>query len=119
MLTGVSYFQGSLEEPAEDPRAVDLPLLRKDFILDEYQLLEARLAGTDAVLLIAECLDDCQLRAPQGAASPWGWRAGGDSTDDEPPRVLAAGALHRGCEQQEYAVSGRSGTYDPVERTGA
>jgi len=62
ILTDASYFQGSLDYLRDVRRAVDIPVLRKDFILDSYQLLEARVAGADAVLLIAECLDDCQLR---------------------------------------------------------
>jgi indole-3-glycerol phosphate synthase len=62
ILTDESFFQGSLHYLRSVREAVKLPLLRKDFILETYQLLEARLAGADAVLLIAECLDDCQLR---------------------------------------------------------
>jgi len=62
VLTDESYFQGRLDYLTQIRSAVHLPLLRKDFILDSYQLLEARVAGADAVLLIAECLDDCNLR---------------------------------------------------------
>jgi indole-3-glycerol phosphate synthase len=63
VLTDETFFQGSLTHLEEVRRACQLPLLRKDFVIDRYQLLEARLAGADAVLLIAECLDDCQLRS--------------------------------------------------------
>lgn len=62
VLTDEQYFQGDLRYLRDVREAVRLPVLRKDFILDEYQLYEARAAGADAVLLIAECLDDASLR---------------------------------------------------------
>jgi indole-3-glycerol phosphate synthase len=62
VLTDEQYFHGSLEYLRQVRSAVSIPILRKDFIVDSYQLLEARTAGADAVLLIAECLDDCNLR---------------------------------------------------------
>ena len=61
-LTDEKYFQGRLEYLTAIRKAVSLPVLRKDFVIDRYQVLEARVAGADAILLIAECLDDCQLR---------------------------------------------------------
>jgi indole-3-glycerol phosphate synthase len=63
VLTDAPYFQSSLENLSAIRTAVRTPLLRKDFILDRYQLLEARTAGADAVLLIAEILDDESLKA--------------------------------------------------------
>lgn len=57
VLTERKFFQGSLEYLAEIRKAVSLPLLRKDFIIDEYQIYEAKAAGADAVLLIAACLE--------------------------------------------------------------
>jgi indole-3-glycerol phosphate synthase len=63
VLTDEQFFQGKLEYLRDIRTTVKLPVLRKDFILDKYQVFEARAAGADAVLLIAECLDDCNLRA--------------------------------------------------------
>jgi len=62
VLTDRPHFQGSLDYLTQVRRAVDLPVLRKDFIIDPYQVVEARAAGADAVLLIAECLDDAPLK---------------------------------------------------------
>ncbi|MEX0654103.1 MAG: indole-3-glycerol phosphate synthase TrpC [Phycisphaeraceae bacterium] len=60
-LTDEKYFQGSLEYIAQIKAAVPLPVLRKDFIIDPYQVYEARAAGADAILLIAECLGEAEL----------------------------------------------------------
>ncbi len=61
VLTDEKYFQGRLEYIEQIKDAVDLPILRKDFIIDPWQLYESRAAGADAVLLIAEVLKTAEI----------------------------------------------------------
>lgn len=102
VLTDEPYFQGSLDSLSAIRAAVDLPLLRKDFLLDTYQLLEARLAGADAVLLIAECLDDCQLRKLHNEALELELTPLVEFYEPANlPRVLAAGATLIGVNNRD------------------
>jgi indole-3-glycerol phosphate synthase len=75
VLTDQQFFQGSGEYLADIRKAVQLPLLRKDFIIDELQIYEARLLGADAILLIAAILDQVQLRAYRELAEQLGMDA--------------------------------------------
>jgi len=68
VLTDEKYFQGSLAHLEAVREASRLPILRKDFIVDEYQIVEAERHGADAVLLIAACLSHSQLRDFREAA---------------------------------------------------
>jgi len=93
VLTDAPYFQGHLSYLARIRAAVALPLLRKDFIIDEYQVVEARLAGADAILLIAEILDDATLAHLLARARTLGMAALVEFHDEANlPRVLASGA---------------------------
>jgi indole-3-glycerol phosphate synthase len=93
VLTDEPYFQGRLDYLAAVRESVTPPVLRKDFILDSYQLYEARAAGADAVLLIAECLDDCNLRKLHNEAIELGMTPLVELYEPENlPRVIAAGA---------------------------
>ncbi len=61
VLTDEQFFQGHLDYLTQIKQAVHLPVLRKEFVIDGYQVTEARVAGADAVLLIVACLSDSQL----------------------------------------------------------
>jgi indole-3-glycerol phosphate synthase len=93
VLTDEPFFQGSLAHLTAVRAAVGRPLLRKDFLLDRYQLLQARCAGADAVLLIAEILDDATLRRLLREAGDLGMQALVELHDaDNLTRVLDSGA---------------------------
>jgi indole-3-glycerol phosphate synthase len=93
VLTDAQYFQGRLEYLTAIRAAVAIPVLRKEFILERYQLLEARAAGADAVLLIAECLPGSKLDELQREAIALGLHTLVELHDaDELPRVVASGA---------------------------
>jgi len=68
VLTDEKFFQGSLENLRRASAAVKIPCLRKDFMVDEFQVLEARANGADAILLIMAALDDAELRVLRDAA---------------------------------------------------
>jgi indole-3-glycerol phosphate synthase len=72
VLTDVSYFQGADAYLEQARAACALPVLRKDFIVDEFQVVQARAIGADCILLIAACLDDAQLRDLEACAQGLG-----------------------------------------------
>ena len=72
VLTDAPYFQGVIEHLVAARTAVAIPVLRKDFMLDPYQVLEARAAGADAILLIMAALGDAQATELEAAATDLG-----------------------------------------------
>jgi len=93
VLTDEKFFQGSLEYLRQVRQAVKLPLLRKDFIIDERQILEAIQWGADAILLIVAILDDARLKRFHSLATEAGLAVLVEvHDDDELDRAVEAGA---------------------------
>ncbi len=102
VLTDERFFQGSLDYLRQIRAAVKLPLLRKDFIIDERQILEAIEWGADAILLIVAILDDARLKRFHTLATEAGLAALVEVHDEaELDRALAAGALLLGVNNRD------------------
>jgi indole-3-glycerol phosphate synthase len=105
VLTEKKYFQGSLEYLENIRKRVKLPLLRKDFIIDEYQIHEARAFGADAILLIAACLDRRQMEDYLALAAGVGLDVLVEShTYQELDRSLLAGAALVGINNRDLST---------------
>jgi indole-3-glycerol phosphate synthase len=72
VLTDRQFFQGGVDYLKQARASCDLPVLRKDFIVDAWQVYESRAMGADAILLIAACLDDAQMRDFEAIAAGLG-----------------------------------------------
>ncbi len=68
VLTDQQFFQGSIDYLKQARASCSLPVLRKDFIIDAYQVYESRVMGADCILLIAACLDDAQMKSLEALA---------------------------------------------------
>ncbi|HVV16625.1 MAG TPA: indole-3-glycerol phosphate synthase TrpC [Polyangia bacterium] len=102
VLTDGPFFGGNLADLGAARAACPLPVLRKDFVVDRYQIVEARAAGADAVLLIVAALDDPTLRALLAASAEAGLDALVEAHDAaEVARALDAGATIVGINNRD------------------
>jgi len=126
VLTEPTFFDGALEHLAAVRQAVSLPLLRKDFIVDEYQLLEARASGADAALLIVAALGQADLVRLQQRAWALGLAPLVEVHDDEElARAIDSGARIIGVNNRnlrtlavDVAASRRLGARIPPDVVG-
>jgi len=126
VLTEPTFFDGALEHLAAVRQAVTLPLLRKDFIVDEYQLVEARASGADAALLIVAALEQTDLVRLQRRAWELGLAALVEVHDDEElSRAIDSGATIIGVNNRnlrtlavDVAASRRLGARIPASVVG-
>jgi indole-3-glycerol phosphate synthase len=102
VLTDETFFEGAGGHLSEVRQEAGLPVLRKDFVIDEYQIVEARILGADAVLLIARILEDGRLREYSALAAALGMSALVEVHDGvELDRALRAGAALVGINNRD------------------
>jgi indole-3-glycerol phosphate synthase len=102
VLTDEKYFQGHLDYMRDIRQIVRIPVMRKEFIVDRYQIAEARVAGADCVLLIAECLNDEQLHDLYGYTHSLGMDALIELYDlENVSRVLGTGTKLLGINNRD------------------
>ena len=105
MLTEPDHFGGSLSDLVDVRSSVGVPVLRKDFIVDEAQVWQARAAGADLVLLIVAILDDPALVRLMTAAAEAGVQTLVEAhTEDEASRAVAAGARIVGVNNRDLTT---------------
>jgi indole-3-glycerol phosphate synthase len=91
VLTDRQFFQGSVDYLKQARASCQLPVLRKDFMIDAWQIYESRAMGADAILLIAACLDDAQMADLEAIALQPGHGCAGGS-----PRPRSSSSAHCG-----------------------
>mgnify|MGYP001369290383 CR=1 FL=1 len=105
VLTEPHFFLGSLDYLRAIKRTVEIPVLRKDFIIDEYQVYEARTYGADAILLLCAILDDAQLQHLLTVAHALDMRCLIEThTRQEVQRAVASGALLIGVNSRDLVT---------------
>lgn len=105
ILTDEKYFQGSLEDFMQVRRGIKLPCIRKEFIIDPYQIYESRVAEADAILLIVRILSDDQLREYRELAESLGMSVLVETHDEaEISRALDSGARIIGVNNRDLST---------------
>jgi indole-3-glycerol phosphate synthase len=102
VLTEPQFFQGALEHMTRARAVAGKPVIRKDFIIDQFQIVQARLAGADCVLLIAAILSDWELRCFKSAARRYGMDALVEvHTEEEARRAVSNGCSFVGINNRD------------------
>ncbi|MDP2913237.1 MAG: indole-3-glycerol phosphate synthase TrpC [Candidatus Omnitrophota bacterium] len=102
VLTDERFFEGNLEYIKKVKECTSIPVLRKDFIIDEYQIYESVAAGADAIILIAELLSTDEMTKMHGIASSFGLDVLVEAHNEEDvEKALAAGALIIGINNRD------------------